>query len=256
MTSFKQRLQNGELALGIMVSEVRNPNVAYMLAQAGFDFFIVDNEHGSYSAETVANMIAVARGAGLPVIVRIAEVGRESILKPLDAGAAGLLVPMVDTPEQAAQVVEYAKYPPQGVRGAALRRAHSLYARVDAAAYLEQANRDTFIAVQVETQLGIANVEAIARVEGVDCVFVGPFDLSVSLGFPGQLNRPEQIAASDQVVRACQSQGKISGTLMFDAAMLREWIEKGMRFVVYSSDISLLADAAGKAVADLKSIVG
>ena len=256
MISLKQRLQNGELVLGIMVSEVRNPNIAYMLAQAGFDFVVIDNEHGSYSVETISNMIAAARGANLPVIVRIAEVRRETVLKPLDAGATGLLVPMIDTPEQATQLVQYAKYPPQGIRGAALRRPHSLYARVDATEHLAQANRDTFIAVQVESREGVENAESIAAVEGVDCVFVGPFDLSVSLGFPGQLDHPEEVAAIDRVIEACQSQGKIAGTLMLDAAMLRSWISKGMRFVMCGSDISLLADAARVAVAELRASVG
>lgn len=256
MTSLKQRLENGELLVGIMISEVRNPNVAYMLAQAGFDFLIIDNEHGAYSAETVSDLIAAARGASLPVVVRIAEVRRETVLKPLDSGADGLLAPMIDTPEQAAQLVQFAKFPPQGMRGAALRRPHSRYARVDAAEYLAKANRDSFVAVQVESRQGVDNVDAIAAVDGIDCVFVGPFDLSVNLGFPGQLDHPEEVAAMKRVIQACKTQGKISGTLIFDAEVLRNWISEGMRFVVYGSDISLLADAARFAVADFRSNVG
>jgi 2-keto-3-deoxy-L-rhamnonate aldolase RhmA len=253
MTTFKEQLERGAMALGTMVSEVRNPNVAHLLARCGFEFMVIDNEHGSYSDETVSDMIAGARGAGMPVIVRIPEIRRATILKPLDAGAAGLLVPMVDSPEQAAEIVRHAKYPPLGQRGAAVRRPHSLYERVDPATYLDQANRETFIAVQAETRQAIENVDAIAAVEGVDCVFAGPLDLSIDLGIPGKLDHPDEIAALERMLQGCRAQGKIAGMQMFDAAMLRGWIHKGVQFVVYSGDVALLADAASKAVAELKA---
>ena len=166
-------------------------------------------------------------------------------------------MPQVDTVEQAEEVVRHAKYPPQGKRGVAVRRPHSVYARVpDTAAYLQQANRDTFIAVQAETRLAIDNAEAIAAVEGVDCVFVGPYDLSVDLGFPGQLDHPEETACIDRMLAACQKQGCIGGILWFDAEQLKRWIGKGMRFVVSSSDVSLLADAALASVTDIKGCLG
>lgn len=255
MYTIKKRLRNGELVLGTIISEVRNPNVAYMLAQCGFEFFIIDNEHGTYTSETVSNMIAAARGAGISVIVRIAEICRENILKPLDSGAAGLLVPQVNTAEQAEEVIRHSKYPPAGNRGVGLRRAHSLYARVDAAEYLQKANEDTFIAVQAENPQAIENIDAIASVDGVDCIFVGPFDLSVSLGIPGQLDHPREVEAIDKILAACRKHQIISGILMFDTNMLQHWIEKGVRFAVYSSDITLLADAAAKNVKELKNSV-
>jgi 2-keto-3-deoxy-L-rhamnonate aldolase RhmA len=255
MMPIKQRLTAGELVLGTFVSEVRNPNVAHLLAQSGFDFFVLDNEHGSYSPETVSDMIAGARGADIEVVVRICQIDRESILKPLDAGAAGLLVPQVNTREEAAEVVRHAKYAPGGERGAAIRRPHSRYGRVDAAAYLAQANRDTFIAVQAESRQSIDNIDAIAAVVGVDCVFAGPFDLSVDLGIPGQFDHPDEVAAITRMIAACRTHGKAAGTLMFDAAAARMWIDRGMRFLAYSSDVTLLADAAAKAVAELKNAV-
>jgi 2-keto-3-deoxy-L-rhamnonate aldolase RhmA len=256
MNSLKQRLKDGELVLGTFVSEVRSPNIVHLLAQAGFDFLVLDNEHGSYSDETVSDVIAASRGASIEVIVRICEIRREAILKPLDAGAAGLLVPQVDTAEQAAEIVRHAKYPPLGSRGAALRRPHSRYGRVDAATYLAQANAETFIGVQAETRRAIGNIDAIAAVEGVDAVFAGPFDLSVDLGIPGQVEHPDEVAAIDAMLAGCQRQGKAAGTLMFDAGQLRPWIAKGMRFVAYSSDVTLLADAAARAVGELKGMAG
>ena len=253
MISLRQRLLSGELVVGTMISEVRNPNIAHLLAQAGFDYVIVDNEHGAYSPETVSDIIAGARGAGVAVIVRVPEIRRECILKPLDSGAAGLLVPQVNTVSEAEEVIRHAKYPPLGNRGVAVRRPHNRYARIGAAEHLRQANEETFIAVQAESAEAIANVESIAAVEGVDCVFAGPYDLSVSLGIPGQVDHPGEIEAIDKLLAACRKQRKVGGILLFDAAMLRGWIDKGMRFVSYSSDISLLADAAAGAVKELKS---
>jgi 2-keto-3-deoxy-L-rhamnonate aldolase RhmA len=254
MYNLKSRLKRGDLLVGTMISEVRNPNVAYMLAQSGFDFFIIDNEHGSYSPETLSDLMAAARGTGIAPIVRIPEIRRETILKPLDSGAAGLLVPQVNTAEQAREIMTHAKYPPAGNRGVALRRAHSLYKKVVAAEYLKRANEETFIAVQAETPTAIENLEAIVSVPGVDAVFVGPFDLSVSLGIPGETNHPRELEAINRVVEVCRKHRRVSGIQLFDLKALKTWVEKGMRFVAYSSDIALLADAAVSGVAELKSL--
>ena len=123
---------------------------------------------------------------------------------------------------------------------------------MSAADYLRQANEETFIAVQAESVEAIKNIDAIAAVDGIDCVFAGPFDLSVSLGIPGQLEHPREVEAIDTMLAACRKHVKVGGIQLFDAAMLRGWIGKGMRFVVYSSDVSLLADAAAGAVKLLK----
>ena len=252
MTSIKQRLKNNELVLGTFVSELRNPNVAYLLAQCGFDFFIFDNEHGAFSPETVSDMIAASRGAGIDVIIRVPEIRREAILKPLDSGAAGLLVPQVNTVEQAAEIIQHAKYPPWGNRGAATRRAHNRYANTAAPTFLKQTNENTFIAVQAETTEAIANIDSIAAVEGIDAVFCGPFDLSISLGIPGDINHPREVEAVDKMVEACRRHGKASGILMFDPAHLKPWLDKGMRFIAYSSDVNMLADAASAALTELR----
>jgi 2-dehydro-3-deoxyglucarate aldolase/4-hydroxy-2-oxoheptanedioate aldolase len=198
-------------------------------------------------------MIAASRGAGIDVIVRVPEIRREAILKPLDSGAVGLLIPQVNTAEQAAEIVQHAKYPPWGNRGAATRRAHSRYAAVDAATFLKQANEETFIAVQAETVEAIDNIDSIAAVEGIDAVFCGPMDLSISLGIPGDVNHPREVEAVDKMVEACRRHGKPSGILMFDPAHLRPWIDKGMRFIAYSSDVNMIADAASSALQELRA---
>lgn len=255
MYKLKRMLKDGGLTIGTMISELRNPNVAYMLAQCGFDFLIIDTEHGAYCPETVSDIIAAARGAGICVVVRIPEIRRETILKPLDSGATGLLVPQVNTAEQAKEIIKHAKYPPAGNRGVGLRRAHSQYRKVDATEYLKQANDNTFIAVQAETTTAIENLEEIASVPGIDSIFVGPFDLSVSLGIPAQVTHPREVEAIDRVIEVCQKHGLAPGIMIFNLSILKSWVEKGMRFVAYGSDISLLADIAAEGVKELKSIV-
>jgi 2-keto-3-deoxy-L-rhamnonate aldolase RhmA len=251
--TLKEKLRKGDLVIGTMVSELRNPNIVYMLAQSGFDFFIIDNEHGAYSPETVSDLIAAARGAEISPVVRIPEIRRETILKPLDSGAAGLLVPQVNTAEQAREVIVHAKYPPLGNRGVALRRAHSRYERVTPSEYLTKANAETFIAVQAETPASIENLEAIAAVPGIDAVFVGPFDLSVSLGIPGQVNHPREVESIDRILQVCRQHNLTTGIQLFDVSGIKGWVEKGMRFVSYSSDVGLLADAAVSALADIRT---
>jgi 2-keto-3-deoxy-L-rhamnonate aldolase RhmA len=254
MLNLKAQLKKGALAIGTIISEIRNPNLAYMLAQCGFDFFIIDNEHGSYSPETISDIIAASRGAGISTIVRIPEIRRETILKPLDCGAAGLLVPLVNTADQAKEIMRHAKYPPLGNRGVALSRAHSLYGRPKADAYLDQANKATFIAVQAETPEAIENLEKIASTPGIDAIFVGPSDLSVSLGIPGQITHPKEVEAIGKVIDVCQKHHIIPGIHMSKLETLKAWIQKGMRFVTFSSDVDLMARAAADGLAQLKKV--
>ncbi len=252
MLNLKTKLKDGGLVIGTMISEIRNPNLAYMLVQCGFDFFIIDNEHGAYSPETISNMIAAARGAGISIVVRIPEIRREAIMKPLDSGATGLLVPMVNTADQAKEIMTYAKYPPMGNRGVALSRAHSSYGRPNAAEYLDQANQATFIAVQAESPQAIENLASIAAVPGVDAIFVGPADLSVSMGIPGQITHPREVEAIAKVVDVCQQHNVIPGIHMSKLETLKDWIRKGMRFVTFSSDVDLLARAAEENLVQLR----
>lgn len=252
MSELKAKLKNGGLVIGTMISEIRNPNLVYMLAQCGFDFFIIDNEHGAYSPETISNMIAAARGAGISIVVRIPEIRREAIMKPLDSGAAGLLVPMVNTADQAKEIMTYAKYPPMGERGVALSRAHSSYGRPNAAEYLNQANQTTFIAVQAESPQAIENLESIASTPGVDAIFVGPADLSVGMGIPGQITHPKEVEAIEKVLAICQKHDVVPGIHMSKRETLKNWIRRGMRFVTFSSDVDLLARAAQESLAHLR----
>jgi 2-keto-3-deoxy-L-rhamnonate aldolase RhmA len=255
--TMRERISQAEPGVvGMILSEVRNPSVASMLATAGLDFFIVDMEHGSYDWETMAGLIAVARGAHIAPVVRIPEIRRETVLKPLDAGASCLLVPMVDHVAQAEEIVRHAKYAPQGGRGTALRRAHSHYRPGEPVGYMERANAETTIAIQIESRTALENVEALAAVPGVDVLFVGPFDLSISLGLPGQTWSDELRDAYRRVARAAQAQDKAAGIHLTDVEKARSVRDEGFRMLSVSSDIDLLIDRAASIAEGLRPHLG
>lgn len=251
--TFGTLLDDGSVAVGTMLSEVRNPNIATMMRTAGLDFFIIDMEHGTYGWPEMAALIAVARACGLEPIVRVPEIRRETIIKPLDAGASGLLVPMVERPEQAEQVVYHAKYPPLGHRGAALRRAHSRYRKAPAAEYLRDANAFTYLMVQIETQSALDAVEQISAIPGIDALFIGPFDLSVSLGVPGESSHPRLRDAYQKIIGATSRAGLSTGMQFMNLDEAETMIAEGINIVSFSSDVNMLVDQAASAAENIRT---
>jgi 4-hydroxy-2-oxoheptanedioate aldolase len=253
--SLRKRLATGDLTLSTMVSEVRNPNLARMLATAGLDFMIIDMEHGTFGWPDMSALIAVARGYGLAPVVRIPEIRRETILKPLDAGAAGILVPMVNSVEEAEEVVRLVKYPPAGIRGTALRRGHSDYRSVSAEEYLRMANEEVAILLQVETTRALERVDELARVDGVDALFIGPFDLSVDMGIPGRVWDPLIREAYSKVIAAGQRNDVAVAIQLFDVDQAGELIREGVRYLSFSSDVNMLIDYVAGAAKTIREEV-
>jgi len=179
---WKTRIQSGEHLLGTMVTTFASADLPKILKACGFDFFIIDCEHGSFTTREVADMICVARAIELPGMVRIPELRREHVLHYMELGAAGLLLPNTETAEQARQLVDYAKYAPMGHRGVSLSRPHTDFLKQDSAAYMQSANRDTVLLCQIESQLGVSNIDAIMAVDGIDGAMIGPNDMSQDFG--------------------------------------------------------------------------
>ena len=248
----KQLFENDGVALGMMLSGVSNPAAATMLSSAGMDYLILDMEHGPFDWSDMAAMVGTARGAGIQPIVRIPEIRRETVLKPLDAGAAGLLVPMVDTVEQAEEIVRHAKYAPLGQRGTALRRGHSDYRKNPPVEYMARANDETTIAIQIESREALKNAEALAAVDGVDALFVGPFDLSVDMGLTGQATHPQMREAYQTVLAAAKASGKVAGIHLFDLDLAKSLIAEGYQMVSVSSDIDIIVDQSAANVSALR----
>jgi len=212
------------------------------LKGAGFDWFVVDTEHAQVNPETLGAMMALLAAAGPTPLVRVGNVDQYLIKQALDAGAHGILVPLVSTERQARDAVAYAKYPPEGVRGAAAAAA-SRYG-TELGAYLRSANAETMVGVQIETREALDHLEAIASVPGIDLLFVGPQDLTLSLGLLDDRTNPKVREAMRRVVATCEVHGKIPGTLVVNPEEKRAALEIGFRFVALASDVRLLLEGA------------
>jgi len=250
-----ERLRAGETVVGVMVSAIRNPEIAPILSAAGYDFMVVDMEHSVITAESVGAILLAAGSASIAAFVRPPSKGSDEIPRMVDAGAVGLLVPHVECADDARSLVRRIKYSPMGERGVAMTRAHSRFRKpVDARAYAERANRDTILAVQVESILALERIRETVSVEGVDIAFMGPADLAQSLGLLGETAHPRVWDAFDRVVHACKGAGKVAGTMVHDAAGAQQAIRRGAKFVIYSNDISLLVSGGRSALEQLRRL--
>lgn len=206
-----------------------SPQVVEAVALAGYDFVILDNEHG-YLDGRLEPLIVMAERHGLSPVVRVPAVDPVHILQALDLGAAGLHVPQVQCAAQAAAAVEAAKYPPLGRRGAAFSTRSAAYGLRRGQEYFDWANRETLVVVHVETAEAVAALEEIAAVEGIDIVFIGPTDLSASMGFGG-LPHPEVTAVIEDAFQRCQRQGIAMSLLCRDPEDQRRWAQRGLRYL-------------------------
>ncbi len=212
------------------------------LRDLDFDWFVIDTEHAHVNPETLAALLAVLGNDGPTPLVRVGNLDPYLVKQALDAGAHGILVPLVSTERQARDAVAYAKYPPDGVRGAAAAAASRYGAEL--AAYLRSANAETVVGVQIETKEALTHLEAIAGVDGIDVLFVGPQDLTLSLGLIDDRTNPRVREAMREVVAACERHGKVAGTLAIDPAEKRAAVELGFRFVGLASDVRFLVQGA------------
>lgn len=248
---FRDVLRAGTPQIGCWVG-FADAGVAEALAPCGFDWLLLDGEHGPNTPRTVLDQLRAVAPYSVQAVVRPVEANVALVKQYLDVGAQTLLIPMVDTPEQAALMVRAMHYPPEGIRGmgAALARA-SRWNHVDD--YLNQANTQMCLLVQAETTLAIHNLKSIAETEGVDGVFFGPADLSASMGFRGQPGHPAVQEAILRGIATVKAAGKAAGILATDAALARTYLEAGALFVAVGVDTQLLVRAASTLAAQFKS---
>jgi 2-keto-3-deoxy-L-rhamnonate aldolase RhmA len=251
--NLKEKLKAGQPILGTMVTVFENPEIAKMLKVCGFDFFIVDCEHGNFDYSDVAKMCTVAREAGIPPMVRIPEAKREVVLKYMEMGARGILLPNAESVEQATALVTYSKYYPLGSRGVSLLRGHTGFEKIESATeYMKRANDETILMLQIESPIAVENIDNLLAVDGIDAAFVGPNDLSQSMGIMGQTDNPRFIEAIDKVIAAAKKANKFSGIHMMSVDALEPWINKGMTLNFWANDVLMLMNAAKAGLAKLK----
>jgi 2-dehydro-3-deoxyglucarate aldolase/4-hydroxy-2-oxoheptanedioate aldolase len=239
----KRALRAGGSACGAMVFEFFSPGLPQICKNAEADFVLYDMEHTGLGFETLKTQIALCRGLGVVPMARVPRGEYHFIARALDVGALGVMVPMVGTRAEAEHIVACTRYPPQGRRGAAFGFAHDDYESGDVAAKITALHERTLVIVQIETAEGLANVEEIAAVPGVDVLWIGHFDLTNFLGVPGQFQHPKYLAAIERVLAACKVSGKVPAFIATDPQWARDYAAKGFRLMAYGIDQLLLQDA-------------
>jgi 2-keto-3-deoxy-L-rhamnonate aldolase RhmA len=252
MNRVKKALREGSVVIGTMVSTVRSPQIVPMLAAAGWDFYILDAEHNPFGWETMTDFMTVSRYEDIIPMVRVADPIYHLLARTLDLGAQGLICPRVETREEVEKIIQSTKYYPLGERGASVSGIHSGFRDVHPAEYLEWANGETLIVIQPETKKSIDNIESLVSVKGVDAVFIGPFDLSKTLGIAGQTKHPLMAECFEKVIAACRKYDVAPGVHLQDMGLAKEWIGKGMRFVGLKSDARFLMESMSAVTKELK----
>ncbi|MGZ0170958.1 MAG: HpcH/HpaI aldolase family protein [Planctomycetales bacterium] len=235
--SVKQNLMAGGSSIGTFMFEFHSAGVARVAAAAGAEFAIFDMEHTGWSVETIRMLCATTHGTNMLPLVRVPATEYHFIARALDMGAHGVMVPMVESVEQAEKIVNSAKYPPVGRRGSAFGIGHDDYTGGDVVEKMDSSNEHQLLIAQIETADGLQNVEAIAAVDGIDVLWIGQSDLSASIGIPGQFDHPDFLAAMDQVVAACNAHGKIGGLMPTTLDFGEVCVQKGFRMLAWSGDV-------------------
>ncbi len=233
--------------------EIPAPQLVELLGLAGFDFVIVDREHGSIDLKDTENLIRSGAATEISVVVRSPDCDPPSLSKPLDFGAAGLQVPQVSSVQMAVNAVRASKYHPLGMRGLQPYVRSASYRAYDTQEYLARANDETVLIVQVEEMAGTQNLQAILQVEGVDIAFIGPYDLSQSLGIPGQVKDPRIYEAMAEAVALAGKAGKKIGTYCDDVETAQEYRKLGVSYLAVGIDAGIFLSGARSLVSRLRA---
>jgi len=249
LRTLKQRVRGGEIVAGSMVFEFFSPGMARISEQAGCEFVIYDMEHSGLSIETLKQLHASARGLSIAPMVRVPRGEYHFLARALDVGMHGVMIPMVESAEQAAAIVEATQYPPKGRRGAAFGFAHDDYAGGDVGAKMEQLNARNLVIAQIETERGLAAVDEIAAADGIDVLWVGHFDLTNFLGVPGRFDDKLYLDAIGRVVEAGRKHGKGLGFLVTDPDTTTRYRGYGFNMLATGTDQGIM-------ISGIRSILG
>jgi len=249
----KERLAKGETVFGCGLQVYRSPEICRAFAAAGFDYVFIDMEHGTFDLETVQDMIKVSLENGITPIVRVAELAYSLVCRLLDAGAQGIILPRVEDPKVMERALAWMRFPPVGVRGYGVNPTMIGYEARGFPEIIEHLNRNTLAVVQFETVNAMERADELLSVRGLDVVMVGPADLSISLGVPGQFDHPLLVSTVERLVGKCVAHGIVPGIQTRSTAMAKFWAERGMRFVGAGAEHGLLLEKARETVTLLQA---
>jgi len=252
INTVKRALKQGQLQIGCSFAQLRSPEVATILGKAGFDWTFLDSEHGGFDLETLQDLCRASVAAGMMPIVRVADIQYALIARALDCGAMGVLLPRVESAEVLARAVSWAYFPPAGIRGYGLAPPNVGYEPAGIAEIIAHRNANTMVVLQIETRLALERRDELLAVPGIDAVMVGPADLSISLGIPGEFEHPTLIGAVESIRDSCLKHGVVPGIHMRSLALAKFWKERGMRFLSTGSETGFLFEKASEAAKILR----
>ncbi len=251
----KNRLDSGELALGIGLRQARTVDIGKIMKTCGYDWMFIDMEHNSMSIDTAAQISVAAQDAGIAPIVRVPGFQHFHASRALDGGAQGVVVPHVDTAEIAAEMVNNCKYPPVGHRSVTGRLPQVNFEAHPQDEVTRSVNNATLVVVMVETPVAVENVEAIAAVPGVDSVLVGTNDLCTEMGIPGAVGDARIQEIMERVIAACRAHGKHPGLGgVYEPPLMERYIRMGMRLILCGNDLTMMMAAAQERSSRMRSI--
>lgn len=254
MINLKEKLKNNELTIGSWIT-IGHPAIVEIMAGAGFDWLCIDMEHTDIDLSMCVLLIRTIQGKGLKALIRVSKNEEVIIKRVLDSGADGVIVPMVNFIEDAEKAVDYVKYPPIGKRGVGLFRAQDYGYKFDE--YKKWVKDEAVIIAQIEHKEAVKNIDEILSVDGIDGTIIGPYDLSASMGFPGEFDREDVISSIEAVKDACIKHKKPYGFHIVDSDPKNtiKKIKDGCRFVAFSTDFFLLGDSARAGMREIKKII-
>jgi 2-keto-3-deoxy-L-rhamnonate aldolase RhmA len=241
----RERLEQGELSLGIGLRQARTVDIAMAMQACGFDWLFIDLEHNSMTLDMAVQISVAANGAGISPLVRVPYRQFDMATRVLDGGAMGIVMPHVDTVEEAKEVVEKLKYPPLGHRSVAGPMAQTGFAAKPLAEATAEFNAAMLLICLVESPTAVKNADKIAAVPGIDVLLFGTSDLTMEMGIPGQLSHPDVEKAYKTVIAACKKHGKWAGMGgIYEPSLMRKFLKLGISMVLAGSDLSLLMEVS------------
>ncbi len=247
----KERMLKDRL-YGLIMKTLRNPSITILAKNTGLDFLFYDCEHGMYTYETLHDLILMGNAVGIPSFVRVPQLARGDVSKALDCGATGVMVPMIENKDQAEMLVKWSKYPPVGNRGYAGGANTNYRASGNHKNNMKEINESEISIAQIETELGIKNIEEIISVEGIDAAIIGPADLAISLGIPGDYLNSTEIEAINKVVSVCKKYKKGFGII--GKLNLIEKYKNEINFLITKTDVDIIRDGFARSVKDFDDL--
>jgi 2-dehydro-3-deoxyglucarate aldolase/4-hydroxy-2-oxoheptanedioate aldolase len=248
----RERLAKGDTVYGCGLQVYRAPEIVRCFATAGFDYVFIDQEHGSFNLETVHDMITASKTCGITPIVRVGELQYTLCARLLDQGAQGIILPRVDEPRQLEEALSWFRFPPIGKRGFGINPTMVEYEMRSMPEIIAHQNRETLAVAQIETVRAVECCDELISLPGLDVIMIGPADLSIALGMPGQFEHPKFIETIERVIASCNRHGVVPGIQTRSIAMAKAWADRGMRFVGVAAEHVFLLEKCKEALATLR----